>query len=124
VRSFGTVFPQYLRDNLLASQRCFEAAVRDGVRVVFCVVIFFLCTARLSVTRHLRTHRRGRSRPYGITKLSCEHLASAYRSQFELDCVVLRYFSTRSGRASAPTWLSRESQVRLPTISVHALRRR
>ena len=35
VRSFGDVFPLYLRRNVLASQRVFEAAARDGVKVVF-----------------------------------------------------------------------------------------
>src|SRR6202163_4217869 len=35
VRSFGDVFPLYLRRNVLASQRVFEAASRDGTRVVF-----------------------------------------------------------------------------------------
>src|SRR6185312_14249847 len=35
VRSFGDVFPLYLRRNVLASQRVFEAAARDGARVVF-----------------------------------------------------------------------------------------
>src|ERR1700710_2223708 len=31
VRSFGDVFPHYLRRNVLASQRVFDAAVRDDV---------------------------------------------------------------------------------------------
>src|SRR6266566_3346886 len=35
VRSFGVVFPVYLRRNVLASQRVFEAAAREGVKVVF-----------------------------------------------------------------------------------------
>ena len=35
VRSFGDVFETYLERNVLASQRLFEAAARDGVRVVF-----------------------------------------------------------------------------------------
>ena len=35
VRSFGDVFPLYLERNVLASQRLFEAAARDGARVVF-----------------------------------------------------------------------------------------
>ena len=35
VRSFGDVFPLYLRRNVLATQRVFEAAARRGVRVVF-----------------------------------------------------------------------------------------
>src|SRR5207237_5908938 len=32
VRSFGGLFPLYVRRNVLASQRVFEAAVRDGVK--------------------------------------------------------------------------------------------
>src|SRR5207247_2331560 len=35
VRSFGDVFGRYLRRNVLASQRLFEAAAAAGVRVVF-----------------------------------------------------------------------------------------
>ncbi len=35
VRSFGDVFPLYLRRNVLATQRVFEAAAAAGVRVVF-----------------------------------------------------------------------------------------
>src|SRR6476659_8334673 len=35
VRSFGDVFPVYVRRNVLASQRVFEAAARDGAKVVF-----------------------------------------------------------------------------------------
>src|SRR5262247_1771348 len=35
VRSFGDVFPLYLRRNVEASRRVFEAAARDEVRVVF-----------------------------------------------------------------------------------------
>src|SRR5688572_25588348 len=35
VRSFGSVFPLYLRQNVLASQRVFEAAAEAGTRVVF-----------------------------------------------------------------------------------------
>jgi nucleoside-diphosphate-sugar epimerase len=35
VRSFGDVFPTYVRRNLLASQRVFETCAQAGVRVVF-----------------------------------------------------------------------------------------
>ena len=35
VRSFGDVFEEYVRRNLLASRRVFEAAASAGVRVVF-----------------------------------------------------------------------------------------
>jgi nucleoside-diphosphate-sugar epimerase len=91
VRSFGDVFPLYLRRNLLASQRVFEAAARDRVRVVFASSSSIYGAAERYPTPE-DTMPRPIS-PYGITKLACEHLASAYASEFDLDCVVLRYFN-------------------------------
>ena len=91
VRSFGDVFPVYLRDNLLASQRVFEAAARDGTRVVFASSSSVYGAAERYPTRE-DTSPQPLS-PYGITKLSCEHLAAAYGREFGLDCVVLRYFN-------------------------------
>ena len=91
VRSFGKVFPEYLRDNVLASQRVFEAAARDGVRVVF--------TSSSSVYGAAERYPTPEDTPpqpispYGISKLACEHLAAAYAREFGLECVVLRYFN-------------------------------
>ena len=91
VRSFGDVFSLYLRRNVLATQRVFEAAARDGVRVVFASSSSIYGTAeRYPTTEDTVPHPLS---PYGITKLACEHLADAYRRQFGLDCVVLRYFN-------------------------------
>src|ERR1041384_7939205 len=91
VRSFGDVFPHYLRRNLLASQRVFEAAARDGVRVVFASSSSVYGAAERYPTPE-DTPLRPLS-PYGITKLACEHLADAYGREFGLDCVVLRFFN-------------------------------
>jgi UDP-glucuronate 4-epimerase len=91
VRSFGDVFPLYLRRNLLASQRVFEAAARDGVRVVFASSSSVYGAAERYPTPEDATPRP--LSPYGITKLACEHLADAYGRDFALDCVVLRYFN-------------------------------
>jgi len=91
VRSFGDVFPQYLRDNVLATQRVFEAAVRDGVRVVFAS-----SSSVYGETERYPTPEDTPPRPlspYGITKLTGEQLARAYESSFGLDAVVLRYFN-------------------------------
>ena len=91
VRSFGDVFPLYLRRNVLASQRVFEAAVRDGVKVVFASSSSIYGAAeRYPTPEDTPPHPLS---PYGITKLTCEHLADAYRRQFGLDCVVVRYFN-------------------------------
>src|SRR6476659_125706 len=91
VRSFGDVFPLYVRRNVLASQRVFEAAVRDGVKVVFAS-----SSSIYGATDRYPTPEDAEPRPlspYGITKLTCEHLAAAYEREFGLDCVVLRYFN-------------------------------
>jgi len=91
VRSFGDVFPLYLRRNPLASERVFETAVRDGARVVFASTSSVYGAAERFPTPE-ETEPRPLS-PYGITKLACEHLAAAYSREFGLDCVVLRYFN-------------------------------
>src|SRR5213078_2022572 len=91
VRSFGDVFPLYLRRNVLASQRVFEAAARDGARVVFASSSSIYGAAERYPTPE-DTEPRPLS-PYGITKLTCEHLARAYARGFGLDVVTLRYFT-------------------------------
>jgi nucleoside-diphosphate-sugar epimerase len=91
VRSFGDVFPLYLRRNVLASQRVFEAAVRDSVKVVFASSSsIYGATDRYPTPEDAEPQPLS---PYGITKLTCEHLATAYGREFGLDCVVLRYFN-------------------------------
>jgi nucleoside-diphosphate-sugar epimerase len=91
VRSFGDVFPLYLRRNVLASQRVFEAAARDRVRVVFTSSSSVYGAAERYPTPEDTTPHP--ISPYGITKLACEQLADAYAREFGLDCVILRYFN-------------------------------
>ena len=75
VRSFGDVFPVYVRNNVLATQRVFEAASRDRVKVVFASSSSVYGAAERFPTPE-DTPPRPLS-PYGITKLACEHLADA-----------------------------------------------
>jgi UDP-glucuronate 4-epimerase len=91
VRSFGDVLPLYLRRNVDATRRVFEAAARVGVRVVFASSSSVYGEATSYPTPE-DTEPRPLS-PYGITKLACEHLARAYARSFGLDVVVLRYFN-------------------------------
>jgi UDP-glucuronate 4-epimerase len=91
VRSFGDVFDVHLHRNVLASQRVFEAAARDSVRVVFSS-----SSSVYGAPDVFPTPESAESlplSPYGITKLACEHLARAYAGSFGLDVVVLRYFN-------------------------------
>jgi len=91
VRSFGDVFEDYVRRNLLASRRVFEAAASARVRVVFASSSSIYGEAERYPTPE-ETEPRPIS-PYGITKLGCEQLAHAYAQGFGLEAVVLRYFT-------------------------------
>jgi nucleoside-diphosphate-sugar epimerase len=91
VRSFGDVFPVYVRDNVLASERLFAAATAAGARALLASSSSIYGDAAAYPTPE-QTAPRPLS-PYGITKLASEHLAYAYRHEFELDYVVLRYFT-------------------------------
>lgn len=91
VRSFGEVFPVYVRHNVLASRRLFEAAAGAGARVVFASSSSVYGDAESYPTPEDAPARP--LSPYGITKLACEHLAYAYGQEFGLDAVTLRYFT-------------------------------
>jgi UDP-glucuronate 4-epimerase len=94
VRSFGPVFADYVRRNILATQRVLEAAV--GARVVL--------ASSSSVYGEAETYPTPEATPpqplspYGITKLATEHLARAYATSFGRDTVVLRYFTVYGPR--------------------------
>jgi nucleoside-diphosphate-sugar epimerase len=91
VRSFGGVFPVYVRENVLATQGLFEAAVTGGARAVLASSSSIYGDAETYPTPEDTVPRP--LSPYGITKLACEHLADAYAKEFGLDAVVLRYFT-------------------------------
>ena len=96
VRSFGDVFPLYVRRNVLATQRVLEAAAAARVRVVLASSSSIYGEAEAYPTPEDATPRP--ISPYGITKLACEHLARAYAVGFGLDAVVLRYFTVYGPR--------------------------
>jgi UDP-glucuronate 4-epimerase len=105
VRSFGDVFDDYVRRNLLASRRVFEVAAATGVRVVFASSSSIYGDAERYPTREDAEPRP--ISPYGITKLGCEHLARAYAEGFGLDAVVLRYFTVYGPRQRPDMALAR-----------------
>lgn len=91
VRSFGSAFADYLRDNVLATQRVLEAAAAARVRVVLAS-----SSSVYGDVEAFPTAEDVESRPvspYGVTKLACEHLARTYAQSFDADVVTLRYFT-------------------------------
>jgi len=96
VRSFGEAFPLYVRRNVLATQKVFEACASAGVRVVFASSSSIYGDAETFPTAEDAVPKP--LSPYGITKLACEHLAYAYARSFGLDCAALRYFTVYGPR--------------------------
>ena len=95
-RSFGDVFPLYLRRNVLATQRVFEAAVAADVKVVWASSSSVYGDAERYPTPEDAAPRP--NNPYGITKLACEQLHDTYARVFGLRAVALRYFTVYGPR--------------------------
>jgi UDP-glucuronate 4-epimerase len=94
--SFGATFTTYARDNILVTQRLFDAAATAGVRVVYASSSSVYGNAATYPT--LETDPTTPVSPYGVTKLCCEHLAGAYRLSAGLSAVGLRYFTVYGPR--------------------------
>ncbi len=91
VLSFGSVFPVYVRQNVLASERLFAAAAVAGARTLVASSSSIYGDAETYPTPEAAVPKP--LSPYGITKLACEHLAYAYGREFGLDYAVVRYFT-------------------------------
>jgi UDP-glucuronate 4-epimerase len=97
IGSFGTGFGQYLQDNLLATQRLFEAATTAGCpRVVYASSSSVYGDAETYPCFEDSTPTRPRS-PYGVTKQACEKLAEVYAGM-GLPTVGMRFFTVYGPR--------------------------
>ncbi|MDH5333417.1 MAG: NAD-dependent epimerase/dehydratase family protein [Thermoleophilia bacterium] len=94
--SFGPDFELYLRRNVLATERLFEAAAARGIRVVYASSSSVYGDAESYPTPE-ETLPKPIS-PYGVTKLACEHLAHALARTAGLEAVGLRYFTVYGPR--------------------------
>ncbi len=94
--SWGDTFEHYLRDNILATQRVFEAAVKQRVRVVYASSSSVYGEAEAYPLRE--DAKPIPVSPYGVSKLSCEALATSYDRSLGLDAVGMRYFSVYGPR--------------------------
>ena len=95
-QSFGKDFDRYVHDNILATQRVFEAAHEAGCRRV----VYASSSSVYGDARRFPTHESLSTRPrspYGVTKRTCESLAAVYRN-LGLETVGLRYFTVYGPR--------------------------
>lgn len=95
--SFGDTFVDYASNNLVATQRVFEAAEAAGTgRVVWASSSSVYGDAEAHPCREGSTPTMPRS-PYGVTKRACEDLARVYRNR-GLAITGLRYFTVYGPR--------------------------
>ncbi len=91
--SWGQGVDEYLRDNVLATQRLLEALVQSGstARIIYGSSSSVYGTAvEYPTSEQSALHPYS---PYGATKLTGEHLVGAYVANFGLSAVCLRFFS-------------------------------
>ena len=99
-------FGEYLRDNVLATQRLLEALVASPVKR-------FVCAGSSSVygeAERLPTKETVVPRPlssYGVTKLAAENLVQLYGRNFGLPVTTLRYFTVYGPRQRPDMAISR-----------------
>ncbi len=95
--SWGSTFSPYVKNNITALQNLLEAARREPERR-------FVYASSSSIYGQARSFPTPEDvdpapfSPYGVTKLAGEHLCGAYRMNFGLDVVALRYFSVYGPR--------------------------
>ena len=95
--SFGQEFDQYVHDNILATQRLFDAARETGCRrVVYASSSSVYGDASSFPCYEDTTPTRPQS-PYGVTKRTCEKLADVYR-KLGVQAVGLRFFTVYGPR--------------------------
>jgi UDP-glucuronate 4-epimerase len=94
--SWGDTFAVYVRDNVYATQRLFEAAAAAQRRVVMASSSSVYGNAEAYPTSEAAVPRP--VSPYGVTKLTCESLARTYYETLGLEVVSLRYFTVYGPR--------------------------
>lgn len=95
--SWGQEFHCYTRDNVLATQRLFEAC--RGRRLE--KVVYASSSSVYGDAQALPTAEDAELRPispYGVSKLAVEHLARVYHDSFGVPAVGLRYFTVYGPR--------------------------
>jgi nucleoside-diphosphate-sugar epimerase len=95
--SWGDGFVDYVRDNVVATQRLFEALCSRPVPVVVASSSSVYGDIDALPAREDEAGLRPVS-PYGLTKLTVEHLVRIYVERRGLDAVALRYFTVYGPR--------------------------
>jgi UDP-glucose 4-epimerase len=108
--SWGSHFDRFVRNNIVATQRLFEALREVPVdRLIYASSSAVYGDAEMSPTRESALPRP--ISPYGMTKLAAEHLALLYMRTFGIPVVALRYFTVYGPRQRPDMALARFMQA-------------
>jgi nucleoside-diphosphate-sugar epimerase len=95
--SWGNQFDQYVRDNVIATQRLLECLKGKPIRrLVFAGSSSVYGDAEMFPTKESALPRP--VSPYGVTKLAAEHLTHLYTRNFGIPAVSVRYFTVYGPR--------------------------
>ncbi|KYG32438.1 NAD-dependent epimerase/dehydratase family protein [Alkalihalobacillus trypoxylicola] len=89
--SWGAEFQQYVKHNITATQRLLEAC-----KSVHLKKFIYSSTSSVYGEKEGKVSEKSIPEPlspYGITKLTGEHLCHVYRESFNIPTVILRYFT-------------------------------
>jgi nucleoside-diphosphate-sugar epimerase len=96
-QSWGSHFQVYLRDNVLATQRLLDACSKEKIKkFIFASSSSVYGDAEAMPTKETAVPRP--LSPYGVTKLSGEHLCYLYQKNYGVPFTSLRYFSVYGPR--------------------------
>jgi UDP-glucose 4-epimerase len=95
--SWGSYFDIYVRNNVLATQRLLEAARKSSISRL----VYASSSSVYGDSPELPLKESSRPQPvspYGVTKLSAEHLCYLYHVNYGVPTVSLRYFTVYGPR--------------------------
>jgi UDP-glucose 4-epimerase len=89
--SWGSEFTLYTENNILATQRLLEAVSRSSIKKLIYASSSSIYGSMNGPTTE--EQKPAPVSPYGITKLSAEHLCQVYHVNFGVPTIALRYFT-------------------------------
>ena len=107
--SWGSGFAASVENNVLATQKIFEAALTCGVRRV----VFASSSSIYGASATSELKSVAPISPYGVSKAACEQLADVYRER-GLDIVAMRYFTVYGPRQRPDMAMNRLFRAALP----------
>jgi len=116
--SWGSNFQRYVKDNVEATQRLLEAYKERSVKIIYASSSSVYGNARPPCNE---SYPPSPISPYGVTKMTGEHLCRSYAVNYGLNVLSLRYFTVYGPRQrpDMAMHLFLTSAIAGTTMSIH-----